>query len=171
MKTVEFRPLRVVKKLDKIVVASYTQWRNVMTADYNKFNLVINDEYKKMPSREYVHNHKGELLYYFDYNPADVPIFDYSPVFDLDKIHRENKYYGILWSTGGHVNYHMPGADCDGVPSFTHWTEDRVTQKDCWNYYGGNSFAPLTVQTVTKWLGWFLWQLNNSYLKIGKSHP
>lgn len=48
MRTIKFRPLRVIKKTGKITVASYMQWRKVMTADYNQFNLIISDDHKKM---------------------------------------------------------------------------------------------------------------------------
>lgn len=151
------------------------QWRKVMTADYNKFNLVIDDEYKSLPIDEYVHDHKGELIYFFTYNPSDIPVYnaDAERIIDeewLDKIHESKKPYGIQWGISelGHTNYNMPGADCSGVPTFCHWTEERVTQEDTWNYYGHDKFEPLTVGTVLKWFGWFLFQLQNSYLKIGK---
>ena len=175
MRSLVFRPLRRVKKTGKVVVASYMQWRKVMTADYSKFNLTIDDEYKTMPSDEFVYNHKGELLFFFTYNPYDIPVYDSDAerILDddwLDKIHASKQPYGIRWNINeqGHVNYNCKGMDCDGVPSFSHWYEDRITQKDTWEYYGPDQFEPLTVKTVTKWFGWFLYQLNNSYLKIGK---
>lgn len=151
------------------------QWRRVMTADYGKFNLVIDDEYKKFPLDEFVHNHLGELLFFFTYNPADIPVYesDAERILDEDWLHKiqESKQpYGIRWriSENGHVNYNCKGMDCDGVPTFAHWDEDRITQTDTWNYYGPDQFVPLTVSTVKMWLGWFLYQLNNSYLQIGK---
>lgn len=164
MKYITFRPLRRMKKTGKIIVASYTQWRSVMTADYNKFSLTVDDEYKSMQPDDFVYNHKGELLYFFTYNPADVPVFQYSDMLDLDAIRANHKYYGIHWDYHNHVNYRMAGADCGGVPTFTHCTADHVA-----DYYKDvTDFEPLTVATVTKWFGWFLYQLNNSYLKIGK---
>jgi len=163
MKEVIFRPLRRIKKINKVTVASYTQWRKVMTADYNKFNLVIDDEYKKFPMDEYVYNHKGELLYFFEYNPGDVPVFQFNPLFDLEAIRASNKYYGIRWDIDSHINYNTPLTDCDGVPTFSHWTADYIA-----DYYKEvNYFEPLTVKVVLKWFGWFIFQLNNSYLKIG----
>lgn len=168
MKSITFRPLRRIKKTGKITVASYMQWRKVLTADYNKFNLVIDDEYKKLPKDEYVYNHEGELLYFFTYNPADIPVFQCDLLFDLEQTRAKNKYFGILWEHGSHVCYNMPGTDCNGVPCFAHWDENRITQEDVWNFYGPDQFEPLTVETVTKWFGWFLFQLQNSYLQIGK---
>ena len=140
-------------------------WNRVMTSDYSKFKLTVVDDYKLMPKDEFVYNHKGELLYFPTYNPADVPVFNYGPLFDLETIRQENKYYGIDWQSGYHVNYNMLATDCVGVPTFTHCTQDRVAE-----YYHAhfNEFEPLTVETVTKWFGWILFQLNNSYLQIGK---
>lgn len=166
MRTVEFRPLRRIKKTGLITVASYMQWRKVKTADYNNFSLIVDDEYKTLPSDEFVYNHKGEILYFFNYNPADVPVFD-TAIFSLAEIREKTPYYGLRWQSGN-VSYIMPGMDCDGVPTFSHWPEDRVTSDDVWNYYGPDQFKPLTVKTVVQWFGWFLWQLNNSSLKIGK---
>ena len=160
MKELKFRPLRKVK--DKIVVASYMQWRRAMTADYNKFNLLVDASYRLIDPQDHVRNHKGELLYFFRYNPADVPVFQWNKFMDLERIRAEHKYYGILWNESNHVNYHMDGADCDGVPTFSHWTADYVA--DYWKDV--ISVHPLTVETVCKWFGWFLWQLNNSQLEF-----
>lgn len=173
MKTLSFRPLRRVKKTGKIVVTSYMGWNKLRTADYNKFNLIISDEYKLLPKDEYVYNHEGKLLYFFTYNPADVPVYDSTAerILDenwLDKLHDSKQPFGIKWDScpESHVNYsRMDGTDCVGVPTFSHWTEDYISQEDTWNYYGHDKFEPLTVGTVVKWFGWFLWQLNNVYLK------
>lgn len=172
MREIMFRPLRRIKKTGQIVVASYPQWSKVMTADYTRFDLIINDEYKLMPDDEYVYNHKGELLYFLDYNPADVPVFQYSRFMQLDAIRLEHKQYGIRWDADKHVNYNMAGADCQGTPTFTHFTQEYVSEYFC-NSVGGYperifDFNPLTVKTVRMWFGWFLWQLNNSILTIGK---
>lgn len=176
MKEILFRPLRRIKKTNKITVASYVQWRKVKTADYNKFNLTVNDEYKMFPKEEYVYDHKGGLIFFFTYNPADIMIFQRTLIdevdFDFDEarsvyrdfiIHNDGGKYGSPWTS-----YFMRGTDCDGVPTFSHWDENRVTQEDCWNYFGSDQFEPLTVDTVLKWFGWFLYQLENSYLKIGR---
>ncbi len=149
-------------------------WNRIMTADYNKFNLVVNDEYKQFPKDEFVYDHNGNLLFFFNYNPADIPVYnsDAERIIDenwLDKIHASKKPHGIRWDKSeGHVSYNAPGMDCQGTPTFSHWNEDRITQEDTWNYYGHDKFEPLTVETVVKWFGWFLFQLNNSYLQIGK---
>lgn len=176
MKTVNFKPLRRIKKTGKICVASYTGWRKVMTADYSKFNLIVDNEYKKFPKDEYVYNHKGDLLYFFIYNPADITVFDANTerILNedwLEKLHESKKPYGIRWNAlpdadgfPNHVMYRMNGADCSGVPTFSHWDEERITQEDTWNYYGHEQFEPLTVGIVAKWYGWFLWQLQNSNL-------
>src|SRR5688572_7137745 len=103
MRTIAFRPLRRIKKTGKITVASYMQWRKVMTADYSKFNLVVDNEYKLMPKDEYVYDHNGELLYFFNYNPADVPVFQYNPLFDIEEIQLNHKNYGILWEPDNHI--------------------------------------------------------------------
>ncbi len=159
MRTLKFRPLRRVKSMNKVVVASYTQWRSVKTADYNQFNLVIDDEYKALPKDEFVHNHKGELLYFFPFNPANVPVFSTS-VMSLEEMRENNRYYGIRFGDGQSITYRMDGADCGGVPTFTHWTADYVAE--FWKRV--DEVEPLTVGTVRMWFGWFLYQLNNSYL-------
>lgn len=164
MKTITFRPLRRVKKTGKITVASYMQWNKVRCGDYNKFTLVVDTEYKQLPLDEFVYDHKGELLYFFDYNPADVPVFQSNKLMTLDEMIGNNKMYGILWDYGGRVNYHMRGADCVGTPTFSHWTADYIA--DYWKE--PNDFEPLTVKTVVTWFGWFLYQLQNSYLQMGK---
>jgi hypothetical protein len=74
MKVVIFKPLRRIKKTGKITVASYMQWRKVKTSDYNNFSLIIDDEYKSFPKDEYVYDHKGENLFWYNFkNPQDVP--------------------------------------------------------------------------------------------------
>ncbi len=140
------------------------QWRKVATADYNKFTLIIDDEHKKFLKNDLVYNHKGELLYFYDYNPAEVPVFRYSKiesVFNLDSIHENNKQHGILWDRDGSVNYRMDGTDCSGVPTFSHFTKKNI---DLHHHKNANKFKPLTVETVLYWYGWFLYNLRNSKL-------
>src|SRR5690606_11615957 len=96
MKTIKFRPLRRIKKTGKITVASYMQWRNLMTADYREFNLILSEEHKAFPKDEYVYNHKGEVLFFFDYNPLDVPVFQHTFLTDIKTIMENNKSYGII---------------------------------------------------------------------------
>lgn len=161
MKTITFRPLRFNKKMGKIIVASYMQWRKVKTADYNKFNLVIDNEYKNMRSNEYVYNHEGEQLFFFTYNPNELPIFSYPFPFNFTDVLKIDGIYTI----GNRSTYYTArGIDIDGVPTFTHHTANKVAR----DYRDMNQFEPLTVAMVVKWLGWFLYQLENSNLKIGK---
>lgn len=66
----------------------------------------------------------------------------------------------------------MRGTDCVGTPTFSHFTQEYVSEHYC-NSIGGFpdrifDFNPLTVETVIKWFGWFIYQLENSYLKIGR---
>lgn len=142
------------------------QWRKVMTADYSKFNLIIDDEYKIFPKDEFVHRHDGELLYWFRYNPSDIPIFNSIPLESVDDSVplKYQHFHGTRWVDSDRIYYIAPGLDCDGVPTFSHLTTDRVadSSKDV------DDFDVLTVETVAKWFGWFLFQLNNSYLQIGK---
>lgn len=135
------------------------QWRKVMTADYSKFELVVDDEYKIMPEDEYVYDHKGELLFFPDYSPNDIPVFVYP--FDIE-ISKMPTPRALHW--GSSVSYSGVGIDCSGVPTFNHYTADYLGS----NYKNVAQFEPLTVRTVRKWFGWFLYQLNNSYLQIGK---
>lgn len=163
MKSITFRPLRRIKKTGKITVASYMGWHKVMTADYGKFNLVIDDEYKRLPNDEFVYNHNGEQLFFFDYNPVDIPVYN-SETMNLLELHESNKPYGIIWQgMSCHVNYVARGMDCSGCPTFSYHTAEL-----CEKYSDITQFEPLTVRTVVKWFGWFLYQLNNSYLQIGK---
>ncbi len=159
-RTIKFRPLRVIKKTGKVTVASYMQWRKVRTADYRNFNLIMTDEHKKMAKGDFVYNHKGEPLFFYDYNPADVPVFQWNKLFNLDVIRENNEQYGILWEYEGHVNYFMKGTDCSGVPSFSHFTADHIAD----HYKDLTAFEPLTVEMVSRWYGWFLWRLNNCSL-------
>lgn len=84
MKTIKFRPLRRIKKTGKVTVASYMLWRKVKSADYSKFNLIVDDEYKGMPSDEYVYNHEGEQLFFFTYNPDEITIYNQTGILDID---------------------------------------------------------------------------------------
>lgn len=164
MKKITFSPLRVIKKTGKITVASYMQWRKILTADYSKFQLEICNKHKQLDGNAFVFNHKGEQLFFYNYNPAEVPVFQYSKIFDLDAIREQHNQYGILWDSdiNHHVGYNMKGTDCDGVPTFSHFTADYIAT----HYLNVNEFVPLTVDMVNTWYGWFLWQLNNSLLLV-----
>ena len=171
MKTITFRPLRIIKKTGKITVASYMQWRRIKTANYSKFNLVIKNEYADMPLDEFVFNSDGEQLFFFTYDPNNVPVFDWHENFDLESIRKYNSEYGINWDPVTSTNYSMRGTDCDGVPTFSHYTAKRVadnyhlTGDERWSI---EQFEPLTVSEVLKWLSWFLYQLEKSCLKVSK---
>lgn len=167
MKSITFRPLR--KKSGKIIVASYMGWRKVMTADYDKFNLIVNDEYKLFSPDEFVYNHKGELLFWFKLLPEDVSFFDSDVIVDFDEkmeymdtIDRTHK--NVAWKMGDRDYFMCRGLDSDGVPTLSFYDGDYLIDRD----YNPNDFEPLTVKTVRKWFGWFLFQLKNSYLQIGK---
>lgn len=161
--------------MNKIIVASYMQWRGIQTANYGQFSLIIDDEYKHLDSESFVHDHKGELLFFFPYNPANVMAFQRTVIdqedFDYHEarvihrdfiIHHDGGRYGSPWTS-----YFMRGTDCSGVPSFSHHTADSIAER-YGGYYSMNDFEPLTVKKVRQWLGWFLYRLENSRLQIGK---
>lgn len=150
---IKFRPLRKLKS-GKIAIASYGQWRSIMTADYKRFELIVIDEYKHLPDDTLVHNHKGENLFFYDYNPVDVEVFVYPLIPD-----EKPKMYGIDWGGNNKVNYSMPGADCDGVPAF-HYTADTMVNCKA----DLDNVVTLTVGIVKHWLGWFLYRLENNRL-------
>lgn len=130
---------------------------------------MVNDDYKEMDKSKFVYNHEGKQLYHFGYNPWDVHEHYGSCIaegFNWDEMRKIHKDFIIVNST--YKSYHIRGADCAGTPTFTHYDEDRITTDDTWNYYGADSFEPVTVEYVITWLGWFLYQLENSHLKIGK---
>lgn len=156
MKSIKFRPLRYVKNKDKIVVSSYMQWRKVMTANYSEFELIINSDHLKMNPEALVYNHKGEELFFYTYNPSEIPVFNWSVLFNLDDISESYSQYGINWNYDSAINYNMKGTDCDGVPTFSHFTIDYVVN----NFKRINDFEPLKVKTVVFWFGWFLYRLD-----------
>lgn len=174
MKSITFRPLRRIKKTGKITVASYMQWNKVKCANYSKFLLTVNDEYKMFDKSELVYNHEGKLLFHFNYDPWEVYTYcgtclDYA--FDWDQLREKHKSFTIISKDHEgkeYSSYHWRGADCSGTPTFTHYDEDYITTDDPWNYYRSDSFEPVTVEYVITWLGWFLYQLENSCLQIGK---
>lgn len=159
-KAIRFRPLRRMKN-KKIVVASYMQWRRIKTADYNKFTLIVDDEYKSFPDAEQVYNHKGEHLFWRHYNPEEIPMLNRYALSD-----GEQPPYPEMWKTD-YGMYSAKGLDCDGVPTFSHGTAENI--------YNGKSdlkgFEPLTAGVVKWWFGWFLWNINNSALKFKTLNP
>lgn len=167
MKTLTFRPLRRVKKTGKIVVASYLQWHALRTANYNgPFRLVVVDNYSAMLPDEQVCNHEGEPLLFPAYDPNELPVFSDNSVYSLTKHYEENIAFSY-YSDGGrygspHTTYHGRGIDCQGTPTFTHFTIDQIAT----HYKNMNEFERLTVGMVTNWLGWFLLRLENADLKV-----
>lgn len=160
MRTIKFRPLRVIKG-GKIAVASYPQWRSIKTSDYNSFNLVIDKSYKMLNDADFVYNHKGEQLFFYDYSPNEIIVNPNIP----DKLYLEfrDKNPYILLDKGDYKTYWCRGLDCDGVPTFSHWTLNYIMQDNTIKY---KAFEPLTVGMVKMWFGWFLWQLENFRLKV-----
>ncbi len=175
MKTIIFRPLRRIKKTGKIAVASYTQWRKVKTADYNNFKLIVNDEYKSFLKDELVYNHNGENLFWRDFDPEQIP---YLPPYILrDENYEYPKQWRVNYGMGYSDSFSARGLDCSGVPTFSHGTSHNLTIGNMRNYTLEESrevldpmseYELLTVGIVTKWLGWFLYNLENSQLQIGK---
>ena len=162
MQTIRFNPLKKRnRRYKKITVSPYLAWKAVMGADNQKFNLILSTEHELMNKDDYVYNHRGELLFFYGYNPADVPVFQFTPLLNTDKIHKEHEHFGILWTPDGVVNYNMRGADCYGVPVFSHLTQDYIGS----HYKNIDAFFPLTVGMVIKWYGFFLWNLRNASLQ------
>lgn len=170
MKEIKFRPLRRLKS-GKIAVASYMQWRKVKTADYSKFSLIVNSEYKTFQEDELVYNHKGENLFWKDFDPEKIP---YLPMYIL---RGEDYEYPKRWRTNydmGHSDsFSARGLDCSGVPTFSHGTQHNLTIGNMRNYTLEEAtevlnpmgeYELLTVSVVVKWFGWFLYNLNNSVL-------
>jgi hypothetical protein len=151
MKTIKFRPLRFEKKSGLIKVASYPQWRKVKTADYDIFRLDIDNTYKSFNPDAQVYNHKGEELFFYDYNPEDIKDVESGMA-----IGECDQRYGN-WKTS--YMYSCKGLDCDGVPVFSQNTIEAI-----WRNKELDKYEPLTVKTVRLWLGWFLYNLNNCLL-------
>lgn len=172
MKIIKFRPLRVIKKSGKITVASYQQWRSIKTADYNNFSLIIDESYKMLNDEDFVYDNKGKQLFFYDFNPNDIivnpniPKLDgFIPSAESSQAYlnfRNNNPY-ILLDRGHYQTYWCRGLDCDGVPTFSHYTTDYIVNDNTRNF---TLFEPLTVGIVKMWFGWFLWQLDNSRLQV-----
>lgn len=159
MKDIKFRPLRRMKS-GKIATPNYTTWSKVRTANYSEFNLIIDTEYRDLPDDEFVHNHKGELLFFYEYSPNDIKIFDSPLSITTEEIFATTKVRGINW--GSSTSYSGKGIDCNGTPTFSHFTTDYVGDPA----YGFNvsEFEPLTVGLVKEWYLWFLLGLNKANL-------
>lgn len=163
MKEIKFRPLRLHKKSGKIIVASYMEWNKVRCANYSEFILKVVGEYEQMDKNSLVHNHKGEALYHFNYSPWDVFVYHGSSIDDgFDWDYLRNTYGSFSINSGDRTSYHWRGADCEGTPTFSHLTAECVER----NYGNILQFEPITVAYVLDWLGWFLYHLENSTLKV-----
>jgi hypothetical protein len=152
-RVVKFRPLRLLSD-SKIAVASYMSWRNIWTSDYHNLHLIVSEEYKSFDKDLLVHNHKGEPLFWYSYNPEDIPTLNEYALID-----GERPPYPPMWKTH-YGMYCAKGLDVDGVPYFSYITKDYIIN----SRQSVNDFQPLTVEIITWWFGWFLWQLNNPSL-------
>lgn len=154
MKTIYFRPLRKNQK-GKIIVASYAKWRSIKTADRNGIKLIINQDYKTYSKNQMVFNHKGENLFWRNYNPELIPTLNPHELMD-----GEQPPYPKQWKTDYEM-YSAKGLDCDGVPTFSNWTANEIIKDQTVNQ---EEFTPLTVEIVNWWIGWFLYKLQNTQL-------
>lgn len=143
------------------------QWNKVRCGNYSEFELNVVNEYESMDKDAFVHDHTGEWLYHFNYSPWDVHIHYGSCIaegFDWDAMRAQYINFSID-SGDGWVSRHWRGTDCNGTPTFTHGTAYWVGQPDHGNIY---DYEPVTVGYVLDWLGWFLYQLENSKLTVTK---
>lgn len=167
MKQIAFSPLRKIKKTGKITVASYMAWRRLFATDsWTNFELSIDEEYKSFPKDAYVYDHKGKQLFFYDYHPDDIPVYKdhiqrdmlLATLSSVPNIKTPDNTFGI--SLGRDVYYCGTGIDCDGIPTFSHWTADYIA-----THINSDdkllSFYPLTVDMVAKWFGWILYRLEN----------
>jgi len=148
MNQIKFRPLRHVKKSDKIVVASYSTWRKIVNTDrYNPTHeIVVDTEYKGMDPDAFVHNQKGEQLFFPDY--ARLP--------SKDVWKKSGGAIGLWVETiGEFVRY---GMDSEGVPFFSDITKYYAIR----HYKDSRIFNPLTVGTVAQWVDLFLSRIYDS---------
>jgi len=168
MKTITFTPLRLIKKSGKITVSSYMQWRKIKSADYSQFILALNYSYKAFKDTDYVYNHKGEQLFWFNHkSPEELRFLTISDIkesmdnngFDSSSVDGEE--YKLL-SMLKQLHWDVKGFDCDNVPVFSHNTADYIAT----HYKDMNQFEPLTVGMVKLWFGWFLFNLENLKLQI-----
>ena len=97
-RTIRFRPLRRVKKTGKIVVASYSQWRSIKSADQSgdRFKLIVDTGYRGFGPDERVFRHDGDDLFWIAGHPQNI----------LNNTHSLT--------------------DCDGVPAFSHKYPDEL---------------------------------------------
>ena len=144
MKQIKFRPLRLNKD-NKVIVSNYMSWRRLKTADYSQFELTLYDDHLSLPKDALVHNHKGEVLFFYSYNPYDMPSKPYGYLHCENVLLRElneDCINGLIVSENSF--YSVKGVDCDFIPTFTHYTKDYIS-----SYMSDlKGLEPLTVQTV-----------------------
>jgi len=166
MKEIRFSPLRRIKKTGKMTVASYMQWRKVKVADYSEFILSLGD-FSQLDPNERVHNHKGELLFWYNHESPDslrmLTIFDIKESMDengFDSSVVDGEEYKLR-SMEDRLHWSVNGFDCDAVPVFSHYTQDYISTHFCNSV---KEFEILTVETVLKWYWWFIFNLRNTTL-------
>ena len=154
--------------MGKIIAASYSQWRKVKNADRNKFQLIIDSEYKLFDLDGFVYDHNGEQLFWFNHaDPALIKKAEPSIERAIELFSINPEYIeGEEWRLNGSYGYDTKGFDVDGVPVLTHYTLEY-----CARFTDITQFEPLTVGVVVKWFGWFLYQLENSNLTINPPPP
>jgi len=146
MKEIVFRPLRRIKKTGKITVASYSQWRKIKSLDCREFKLIIDTDYKKFYNKDFVYNHKGEELFFKNFNPNDIV-----------GLNKNNFEFPKMWKND--FMFSASGLDVDGVPTFSNGTINNLYSNEKLNEY-----SLLTVEVVVFWFGWFIYQLKNNEL-------
>lgn len=164
MKEIKFVPLRRVKKTGKIVVAGYMQWNKVRCADYNEFQLMLSDEHVGFSPDEFVHNHKGELLFWYNHQDPEALSKNYPSIesainiLGVDPSVFEGEEWKLSEPLSGGFHWSVKGFDCAGTPTFSHGTANYIATF----YNDVTEFEPLTVGVVLKWYGYFLWKLKNA---------
>lgn len=132
-------------------------WRRIKTADYSKFNLTVINEYLSFRKDQYVHNHKGELLFFYNYIPDDIDIHNhtqFSPSYEEMLLLNRPM---IVQYDGWRSFAICKGVDCDGVPTFAHIDADYIGT----HRLDPEMFEPLTVGVVLQWYYWFISNLKN----------
>lgn len=168
MEPIKFRPLRRIKKTGKIAVASYMQWRKIKSADNSNFLLDINSEHLNFDDDEFVYNHNGEQLFWYNHHsPTALPLNYANFELLVEKLGEgiNGEYWKLSEPLGKGFHPSVRGFDCDGVPVFSHYTADYIAT----HYKNIDDFIPLTVGIVKLWYGWFLYKLENVSIVYSKA--
>ena len=161
MKEIKFAPLRKNKD-GNVVVASYNKWTSVRRLNISRFKILFSS-IENISDDLSVFDSKGNMLFFYDYSPFDVPVFDFRTVYKQNSLTTGNKNFGaILWEKGANPTYNIKGADCCGVPAFNHYTDFEIMKR------GGtpDDLKPLTVKTVKVWVRFFLSHLKNAEIVL-----